>query len=664
MKTVFSNAQTAHVWAQQNQESGRNGNSSLYFDGATICSYRDSWTLATFTPYRDDSGQRVVIVNAEHYGMTTSRHLRLVRDALRGLPLRVVDVPEHFSTTTAERIARDPANASDLVAECLSAMDKAWRTALAKRCEWRAVYALDAAREWHESACILAKIAGMKAPTLPAGFPAEYSREDVIAILRDAGADVKRADAKAKQAKAIADARDAWRDANDTGNGAHARRKRAEHAATCIRSARSLVKRADSPLPRNLVSLDRVEALVPKLQTLETLETVTRNHASVAPAIRRALENYASAQRGIRRRTARDPRALRETLANPANVRSVARIIAELSRVTHGTFAPAARDHADRRVRAAYAALHADAVRWIAELSPLAARIERGAIRARIEAAQDTANGWTADNLDDTAPSTRLAYALNEYRNAATLREANPELSRGVRVAYSDADVKAVARKLANVEYGNTLTTLECKVMNAKRNATSALESNATRSYSAVSDARNAERSMCEARDAAEKLAEYVKDGATPQTQRAMDAVADMDNVARLVADAVAHARNLESDGITAWRSRDPRAPVPHSTVFRLAANGDIESSRGARVSVEAGARLWRMIRACVDRGASQSWEYGKGPHVGSFQLRAIRADGSATVGCHEIDACEARAFAEFMQWPPFGAETAEDVTA
>jgi hypothetical protein len=119
---------------------------------------------------------------------------------------------------------------------------------------------------------------------------------------------------------------------------------------------------------------------------------------------------------------------------------------------------------------------------------------------------------------------------------------------------------------------------------------------------------------------------------------------------------------------VNAWRIGDnaARANVGYGgdPVFRIAANGEIESSLGARVSVAAGRLLWRMIRRVVRAGSGCEFDYGKGPHIGAFQVRAIRSDGSAVVGCHHITANEAREFAAFMHWPAIGAPDDSDAEA
>lgn len=123
-----------------------------------------------------------------------------------------------------------------------------------------------------------------------------------------------------------------------------------------------------------------------------------------------------------------------------------------------------------------------------------------------------------------------------------------------------------------------------------------------------------------------------------------------------------------ESFAVECWRRGDNAARSGFlyraAPRFRIAANGqEIESSMGARVSVAAGRLLWRMIRRAVQSGAAMQWDYGRGPHIGSFQARTIRADGSAVIGCHEITAQEARDFAAFMEWPPIDAPAESDET-
>jgi hypothetical protein len=76
MKTRFqSQQQVAHVWAQQNHESGR-CNGALYFEGPTIYSYGSHFPCATFI---DDE---TVLVNSDSYSVSTSKQQGYVRSAI------------------------------------------------------------------------------------------------------------------------------------------------------------------------------------------------------------------------------------------------------------------------------------------------------------------------------------------------------------------------------------------------------------------------------------------------------------------------------------------------------------------------------------------------------------------------------------------------------
>lgn len=71
---MTTNAQFAHIWAQQTRPHGRNGN--LFFEGTTIFSYGYHWPLATFL----DSG--TVLLNTDVYSSSTARHLSYVKRAI------------------------------------------------------------------------------------------------------------------------------------------------------------------------------------------------------------------------------------------------------------------------------------------------------------------------------------------------------------------------------------------------------------------------------------------------------------------------------------------------------------------------------------------------------------------------------------------------------
>jgi hypothetical protein len=90
VKTVFSNQQCAHVWAQQTQPHGHSG--SMEFEGKRIYSYRT--VIACFHESAGNA-QPLVLINSNKYSVTTSgKHMPCVRDALRGLNLPTYTVPE------------------------------------------------------------------------------------------------------------------------------------------------------------------------------------------------------------------------------------------------------------------------------------------------------------------------------------------------------------------------------------------------------------------------------------------------------------------------------------------------------------------------------------------------------------------------------------------
>jgi len=114
----MTNAQCAHVWAQQEKPEGRSKNGHLYFNGRTIYSYGSHYPIARFTDKRLN-GQQVVLFNSVGSTMTTeSKHKGPVRQALYGLPVRVFCVPrptalgdsehwrnvEHFVTVVNESL--------------------------------------------------------------------------------------------------------------------------------------------------------------------------------------------------------------------------------------------------------------------------------------------------------------------------------------------------------------------------------------------------------------------------------------------------------------------------------------------------------------------------------------------------------------------------------
>jgi len=73
MKTVFSNRELTHIYAQQSQHYGRSSN--MFFEGTELYSYGKHYLLAEFID------NETVLINDTGYSNTTSKHISLVISA-------------------------------------------------------------------------------------------------------------------------------------------------------------------------------------------------------------------------------------------------------------------------------------------------------------------------------------------------------------------------------------------------------------------------------------------------------------------------------------------------------------------------------------------------------------------------------------------------------
>lgn len=124
MKTVFPNSMVAHVWAQQNQSSGRSGNGNLSFNDATLYSY--STAIANFV--KDKDGFSVVLVSKERYSVTTAHHIGLAQSATRGTPS--FTVPHLLSASyysDADKADQHMRNVRELLVEYFDDIERAKR---------------------------------------------------------------------------------------------------------------------------------------------------------------------------------------------------------------------------------------------------------------------------------------------------------------------------------------------------------------------------------------------------------------------------------------------------------------------------------------------------------------------------------------------------------
>lgn len=108
-----------------------------------------------------------------------------------------------------------------------------------------------------------------------------------------------------------------------------------------------------------------------------------------------------------------------------------------------------------------------------------------------------------------------------------------------------------------------------------------------------------------------------------------------------------------------AWRSHGAK-PYPEDyrpwgnlpTALRISRDGlSVETSRGASVPLMDAIRLWRRIQECYAQCEAWPDIPGAVAPIGAFQLRKIRADGTAIVGCHTLTYAETSALAASQGW-------------
>jgi hypothetical protein len=80
MKHVFDTGEVPHLWAHQSQESARNPQGNLYFDGDTIYSYGSHFPIARHV--KNAKGRAAILFTTQTYSRTTSGHCSAVRGAI------------------------------------------------------------------------------------------------------------------------------------------------------------------------------------------------------------------------------------------------------------------------------------------------------------------------------------------------------------------------------------------------------------------------------------------------------------------------------------------------------------------------------------------------------------------------------------------------------
>lgn len=89
---VYPTDRIAHLWAHQTQESARNPQGNLYFEGKVLYSYRNSYPIGNLVPMKSKpSVVGLVLIQQDRYGNTTSRHISRALVAVNHM--RSIEVP-------------------------------------------------------------------------------------------------------------------------------------------------------------------------------------------------------------------------------------------------------------------------------------------------------------------------------------------------------------------------------------------------------------------------------------------------------------------------------------------------------------------------------------------------------------------------------------------
>jgi len=718
MKTVVNSQQVAHLWANRSQRGARNGKSSIYFSDEVIYSYRDSWPLAVFTPWRDADGAHVVVINTQHYGNTTTRHLSHVRDSLRG---HNVVTFEATAGMDARALARGEAHAlGNVIGVYADRMNGAMEKAAGRRDPDYFAHDIRTARGSHETALRVLRMAAggrpvsgdrdlsalaSSIPALPDYLPGgeQMAKGDdheawragmpaVMAAYREARRAAYADESVRVQSNACADAWKRAKQAAENGDWDGAAKLLGE-----IEKLRAKIDRTAKDyriaIPRSVPSVKACAALRAKVEPrrveAHALALAAACNLYARMVIRMDGERKHSRRRvfaaGYPDRITRNgsaPDELARVLIEGGYNRVDGRHMVALGRARQvcAAFITGDAEHAqgldeksalvisysgrDAAARAAKSQCRAAYVRTAEVIDTLYPRLHRAASR-----------GHVVGLLHNVRQRIRNAAERNDGREWTIARTAADHYRRGLEKHASVAGgLPSFDSVMAEVYEGER----ECR----KREAVESLRGF---DYQPWPEDFAADVRVSLGRGRPFQAAELMRqlDARTAELQAAVVVMSGNADVfrdephtrARIIeklGEMKRHVDNVraaveasERDAVTAWRNHDTSAPRPSGYYFRLTSNGgEIESSGGARVSIQAGRRLWAMIRRCVERGEPMTWAYNEGPRVGPFRLQSIGADGSAVVGCHAITAGEARAFAAHMQWPPFGSETTEDDNA
>lgn len=627
MRTVMPSREVTHVWASQQQPAGRNGKRTLYFDGPTIYSYGNHWPLAHFL--RPD----VVIINADTYGNSTSRHASYTRQALPR-HVETIHIPECGAVREFLRNSDNPKpllnSLHGLIGVHLDSAAKRLKPALFHSdisAAQAVVASYDRLADFYEAPrYVLPAYVPTLPPYLRAGdTPFADTAAATMAAFKTAHREARGREQFAEQCTHL---RDAWA----------ARRATVIYLGECQATRNELDRLAERyglTVPRKLPSARTIARELASatdaadIAECSQLATRVANHVGV---VQRLYAEFRSVHTSTGVQQLPDHR---EPLSrNGYNAAHILRSLHTCNwmrgvgtpEFSHDRFerlappqlpakpSPQLRETTDA-LRALIAAAQQD-------LAPLYAKMNRARTRELLQI-EARSIMWRLRDAEFTGWA-NLASNINSYR-----------------LAYESAEKEGLARGLHHPDRMQELHSAGQTQYKAQR-AQEQREERIAFAEQAVAVLRNPPlhlpytfaNALYTAERGRQNLTESVPDHPL---------VAELGALIALYPDVTAPTSG-SPEAVAAWRAGDKAAPPPAGFVFRCIGER-IESSQGATVTVAEGLKLWRLIQ-CGARDFGDN-----GPRIGYYQLRSIAPDGSAVVGCHHITAEEVQSFGLHMGW-------------